>query len=352
LFFFIAKKIAFFLQKKHNSKTMFVNISKRKAIRMVKEHGGKYHILPLGMRIDLDVFKAAVKSEWTVLYCLPGMLELDQETAKNLFLYGIQFTASIYQQPPDWVPRKFVQPDFLPEVLKHNGRVLTLFPHLYGRRDLVLTAVRSHGDVLLELDTNFSDDKEIVLAAVQNCGCALSSASYRLKCDEEVVRAALFQDGSALEHASNHLRGDMDIVLFACRKDLDAFAFCYLQHCPVVVCAAVGSGCLAIRAGMDDDFGLHDFLHSVQSSVLRDYCDSFLNAHLGFLLMLLGMRDRGNVLSKLTKHGPHFQLRFKDKIASYLVGGERRRTFFSQLFLEAKCTHLALTSYILPKRRK
>lgn len=200
----------------------------------------------------------------------------------------------------------------------------------------------------------FPDDKEIVLAAVKKCGCALSHASYRLKCDEEVVRAAVGQDGRALEYACTHFRGDMDIVLFACRKDLDAHAFCYLQHCPVVICAAVG--CLAIRDGIDDEFGLHYLLQSVQISVLQDYCDSFLNSHLGFLLLLLGTRDKGNVLSKLTEHGPYFQLQFTDKIASYLVGGERSGerdgTFFSQLFLEAKCTHTALASCIMPKRRK
>ena len=116
-------------------------------------------------------------------------------------------------------------------------------------REVVMTAVKQSGMLLLDASDDLKADREIVTAAVKRYGKALVWAAGNLKADRDIVLAAVAESGAALEYATGHLKADREIVLIAvaqCGAALEDAAEC-LKADREVVLAAIAEWRHAIR---------------------------------------------------------------------------------------------------------
>lgn len=92
-------------------------------------------------------------------------------------------------------------------------------------RELVLSALATHGRALKWAPADLRADREVVLEAVARWGRSLEFASATLKQDREVVLAAVRADGAAIVYAAAPLAQDLEIQLEAVKSN----PFAYLQ---------------------------------------------------------------------------------------------------------------------------
>jgi len=309
--------------------SLYAHISKEKALKVVTKNGAHYHKLPRALRCDLDVFKAAVAQCWMISHHLPKEVFLTEESVRDLFLYSVQRSESVFEYPPSWAPPHLLTEEFiLQHALPFNGHLIEHFRDAQRIRAHALTAVRACGGAFAHVHEHFNDDMEIALTAFRHDGLVLEFASERIRNDTTAVLAAVQNEGLALEFASDRLKSDKQTVLAACRQSLGAHPHCLLQDDPQIICAAVHAA-VQIHDSLDD---ILEFLESIQLD--RAYCESFPVAQRNFCLFRLGSMQRGTALAKLNREGPHFDL-----IASFLVGGERQGPrFLSTLYQEALTT--------------
>jgi hypothetical protein len=319
--------------------SLYAHISKEKALKVVTKNGAHYHKLPLALRCDLDVFKAAVAQSWMIAHHLPDDVFLTEETARDLFLYSVQRSESVFEYPPSWAPPNVLREEFiLQHALPFNGHLIEHFERAQRVRVHALTAVRACGGAFAHVYEYFNDDMEIALTAFRHDGLVLEFASERIRNDETAVLAAVQNDGLALEFASDRLKSDKQIVLAACRQSLGAHPHCLLQDDPQIICAAVH----AAAQHHDHRDEILEFIEAVR--INRAYCEHFRVAQRNFLHLVMGTKRRETALAKLNREGPHFDL-----IASFLVGGQRQGPRFkSALYLEA----LTTLDFLAPASRR
>ncbi|TXI93217.1 MAG: DUF4116 domain-containing protein [Neisseriales bacterium] len=103
--------------------------------------------------------------------------------------------------------------EFILEVLKYNGRILTCLDNsLRLDRELILTAVSSPILIFEYLDPLSQDDEEIASLGVRKSGYSIRYASERLKGNKNIARLAIDNDYSAIEYIAYELLDDPDIL--------------------------------------------------------------------------------------------------------------------------------------------
>jgi len=92
-------------------------------------------------------------------------------------------------------------------------------------REIVIEAVRQHGDALLFAEVALKQDRQVVIEAVRQHGESLRFADEALRRDREVVLNAVWENGWSLRFADTALRQDREVVFEAVRQHCDAFKF-------------------------------------------------------------------------------------------------------------------------------
>ena len=130
-------------------------------------------------------------------------------------------------------------------------------------REVVTVAVKQNGLALCYASTELKGDREISTLAVRQNGRALQYASVELKGDRAIVTEAVTQDGSALQYASAELRSDFSIGLVAIQSNGKA-----LQYASEAVRSDRRCVLMAFKNGADE-IGWGSFLGQYVSEDLR-----------------------------------------------------------------------------------
>jgi len=148
------------------------------AIAWVRSNSEKYKELPLELRQDKDVIKAALAGRSQNIHeHIPAEMLSDKELALHV-------------------------------ARVHGELIVILSPEMRADRDVAMAAVKRHGHALQHVDEELQADREIVMTAIEINGKALKHAAPILRADREVVLAAICQNPDALAHASLEYRFD------------------------------------------------------------------------------------------------------------------------------------------------
>lgn len=168
--------------------------------------------MPLAVRADLDVARAAAGRNWRALRHadprLRGSAELLAPVVRQTG-EALQFAGAALRADPDLVKA----------AVKESGYALE-YAHedLRADKEIVLSAVFRHGFALQFAHESLRADRSVVAVALRENGYALQHANETLRADRSLVELAVGVNGLALEYACAGLRADRDLVVLAVRS--------------------------------------------------------------------------------------------------------------------------------------
>lgn len=111
------------------------------------------------------------------------------------------------------------------EAVRFEGTLEVVSDELKNDREVILTAISSHGRDIQYAPQHFKNDREIVLKAVNQSWKAIEFVHDLFGNDREIVLCAVKQHYNALEYASDEFKNDIEIVNKALRGE-DGYLRC------------------------------------------------------------------------------------------------------------------------------
>jgi hypothetical protein len=131
---------------------------------------------------------------------------------------------SCYRQ----LPLKFKEDrEICKQLVKYETKLLRYIPQCYQQdRQFYLEIVKEHRSFFQDIQNIYGDDKEFLEAAITNNGLFLSYAKNTdLIKNKEVVLKAVREHGEALQFADDSLKNDLDVINTAMKRHSTAFAY-------------------------------------------------------------------------------------------------------------------------------
>jgi hypothetical protein len=226
------------------------------------------------IRLDRDILLARVaRSDFAIRHVddrvfIPPKLRGDKEVILSVLPKHPQILEVMSAQLRD-------DPEILESLLQNptlpNHFLQHFSERIRGDPELMFQVLQHPGlSAWVYVSQSLRDDKDFILKILQNSEKAhhggtqlLKHVSHRLRADHDVVYAAVQKSGLNLRHAAYSLRGDSTVVLAACAENGSAFKYCL-------------PGSLKDDLGRDREFVLN-VLKTAPTSVLGNFTEIFKN---------------------------------------------------------------------------
>lgn len=178
---------------------------------------------------------------------LPKELSLDKKFIRKAFIvnYGISryFDENIKSDI-----------DFISELIKINGRIISLIPQYLNNRLMVVNALSTYGSLLYVLPEHFQSDEECVTHAVTNYGCSLDAASFELKVNEKICLLAVTNNGEALAYCINPSKNIVHTAIKQCGINIKYTPLSYRSDLMTIVYALSTTNFKLLRKNIIGEF--------------------------------------------------------------------------------------------------
>lgn len=209
------------------------------AIRLVQQRGTVLRHLPLDLRDDAHIVRAAIQTDpETLKYVsrrLRGTYQIvlaaihqnpralrwaskDLRGNADLVAVAIKQDASCIKYATTRLRR---DRRLAMLVLENGGSIWCISKRLHNDRDVMLAAIRADHTIFPHIPDVLRYDRQIAIAAVRYHGLNLASLPPEMRADREVVRAAVLSHGNVLHLASDDLRTDRALMQLAAAQQRD-----------------------------------------------------------------------------------------------------------------------------------